>query len=261
MIARVVRDPARAEELAVEAFRSPVAGSCGRTHRKLKRGSIALPSGSASTNCADRRGVTAMKTCSRSFGEYLHPNNFTPPLKNRNACAAYSHLFPSGRRNCFCFEVTTSVTANWPPRSIFIRHRWVPCSHAHRNHSERSTFAAMDSNNSIVNNIRLGAARDTTKWVDERLTFLTPDETWNPDVRVAQARLRQRLGATKHNWSRMIGWSGVVFATAVIIAVALTSAPAPRVLAQRCIDCSIAVWQAISPAGASPAKLDPVRSA
>jgi peroxiredoxin len=116
----------------------------------------------------------------------------------------------------------------------------------------------MDSNNSIANNIRLGARPDSAKWVDERLALLSPHETWNPDFGVAQARLRKRLGATRYNWSRMIGWSGVIFAATVIIAVALTSAPAPRVLAQRCIDCSIAVWQAISPAGASPAKLDPV---
>jgi cytochrome c biogenesis protein CcmG/thiol:disulfide interchange protein DsbE len=116
----------------------------------------------------------------------------------------------------------------------------------------------MDRNNSIANNIRLGTAPDSARWVDERLAFLTPHETWSPDVRVAQGRLRQRLSAPKHNWSRMIGWYGAIFAAAVIIAVALTSAPAPRVLAQRCIDCSIAVWQAISPATGSSAKLDPV---
>jgi peroxiredoxin len=116
----------------------------------------------------------------------------------------------------------------------------------------------MDSNNSTANNIRLGAAPDSMKWVDERLAFLTPHETWSPDLRVAQGRLHDRLAAPTHKWSRMIGWSGVIFAATMIIAVALTSAPAPRVLAQRCIDCSIAVWQAISPATPSPAKLDPV---
>jgi peroxiredoxin len=102
-----------------------------------------------------------------------------------------------------------------------------------------------------------GATADSSKWVEDRLAFLTPHDTWNPDFRFAQSQLHKRLRAANHKWSRTVGWSGVIFAAAAIIAVALTSAPAPRVLAQRCIDCSIAVWQAISPA-ASPAKLDPV---
>jgi peroxiredoxin len=109
----------------------------------------------------------------------------------------------------------------------------------------------MASNNKIANNSALGgvggAAVDSTKWVDERLAFLTPHETWNPDVHFAQARLRERLAEPKRSWSRMIGWSAVLVAASLIIAVVLTSAPTPRVLAQRCIDCSVAIWQSIAP--------------
>jgi peroxiredoxin len=43
----------------------------------------------------------------------------------------------------------------------------------------------------------------------------------------------------------------------LIIAIALTSAPAPRVLAQRCIDCSIALWQSISPSAPAETRLIP----
>jgi peroxiredoxin len=102
------------------------------------------------------------------------------------------------------------------------------------------------------------ARLDSTKWVDDRLAFLTPHETWNADFASAQSRLHERFAAPKRSWSRMIGWSAVVVTAAVIVAIALTSAPAPRVLAQRCIDCSIAVWQAITPSTPAVANVYPV---
>jgi peroxiredoxin len=94
---------------------------------------------------------------------------------------------------------------------------------------------------------------DSLKWVDERLAFLSPPDTWSPDFASAQSRLREKLAAPKRNVSRMIGWSVVLVAASAIIA--LTSAPTPRVLAQRCIDCSIAIWQSISPDAPADAKL------
>jgi peroxiredoxin len=117
----------------------------------------------------------------------------------------------------------------------------------------------MANNKKIASDISFdqigGAPTDCTKWVDGRLAFLTPHETWNPDVHFAQLHLRERLAAPKRNWSRMIGWSAVLVAASLIIAIALTSAPAPRVLAQRCVDCSIALWQSISPNAALEVKL------
>ena len=109
----------------------------------------------------------------------------------------------------------------------------------------------MASNKKLASHISLqkiaGTAADSARWVDERLAFLTPHETWNPDFQLSQSRLRERLAGPKRNWSRMIGWSAVLVTASLIVAIALTSAPAPRVLAQRCIDCSIAIWQTISP--------------
>ena len=102
------------------------------------------------------------------------------------------------------------------------------------------------------------ATFDTTKWVDDRLALLTPHETWSPDIRFAHSRVRERLqSTTSHTWSRKIGWSAALITTSVLIAIVLTSAPAPRVLAQRCIDCSIALWQSISPDPAASAKIIP----
>lgn len=117
----------------------------------------------------------------------------------------------------------------------------------------------MASNNNISKNLSIGGvagtSRDSLKWVDERLALLSPHETWNPDLGVAQARLRQRMDNRQHNFSRMIGWPAVLATASLIIAFGLTSAPTPRVLAQRCIDCSLALWQTISPDAAARAKL------
>jgi peroxiredoxin len=117
----------------------------------------------------------------------------------------------------------------------------------------------MASNNNISNDVSLrqtvGVTRDSMKWIDERLAFLTPHETWSPDFRLAQSSFRKRLATSNRSWSRMIGWSVVLVTASLIIAVVLTSAPAPRVLAQRCVDCSIALWQSISPNATAEVKL------
>jgi cytochrome c biogenesis protein CcmG/thiol:disulfide interchange protein DsbE len=116
-----------------------------------------------------------------------------------------------------------------------------------------------DNADKIASDMSLGrvdcATTDCSKWVDERLAFLTSRETWNPDFRIAQLRLHERLNAPRQNWSRMIGWSAVLVTASVIIAIVLTSAPTPRVLAQRCVDCSIALWQSISPNATADTKL------
>jgi peroxiredoxin len=98
-------------------------------------------------------------------------------------------------------------------------------------------------------------ATDSLKWVDERLAFLAPHHTWNPDFATAHSRLRQRIATPTRNISRTIGWSAVLIVASTLITLALTSAPTPRVLAQRCIDCSIAIWQSISPDAPADAKL------
>jgi peroxiredoxin len=117
----------------------------------------------------------------------------------------------------------------------------------------------MASNNNVANKFSFGgggsALTDSLKWVDQRLALLEPHETWAPDFAGAQARLSQRIGAGRPSWSRMAGWSAVLVTASLIVGFALTSAPTPRVLAQRCIDCSIALWQSISPNAPAEANL------
>ena len=119
--------------------------------------------------------------------------------------------------------------------------------------------------NNATNNMSLhlhtasNSSLDSADWIDDRLASLTPHETWHPDLAAAQSQLREQIAVrqSRHSWSRMIGWSAILVTASLIIAIALTSAPTPRVLAQRCIDCSIAVWQTISPNAPAQPKLIP----
>jgi peroxiredoxin len=116
----------------------------------------------------------------------------------------------------------------------------------------------MVPNNNSANNLAFGetaAATNCAQWVDERLAFLSRHESWEPNLTAAQSRLRQHIATRHHSWSRIAGWSAVLATASLIVALALTSAPTPRVLAQRCIDCSIALWQSISPDATGEAKL------
>lgn len=84
-------------------------------------------------------------------------------------------------------------------------------------------------------------------WVDARLAALQPDDSWQPNIAHAQSLLGQQISKPHSRSSRYCGWAAVVTTAAALIAFALTTAPTPRVLAQRCVDCSIALWQSISP--------------
>lgn len=117
----------------------------------------------------------------------------------------------------------------------------------------------MASNKDVANKFSFGGdacgSADSLKWIDQRLALLEPHETWAPDFAGAQARLSQRIEVGQRSWSRVAGWSVVLVTASLIVGLALTSAPTPRVLAQRCIDCSIALWQSISPDAPAEAKL------
>ena len=86
-------------------------------------------------------------------------------------------------------------------------------------------------------------------WVDERMATLSPDSRWRPDTSDGFARLRQRASA-KSVWRPAWAWSLASAAAAAIILLLLVS-PEPRVLAQRCVDCSIALWHGLSATSAA----------
>jgi peroxiredoxin len=95
-------------------------------------------------------------------------------------------------------------------------------------------------------------------WVDERLAALQVDSRWQPDVARAVSQLRRRLGAkVSRNWAWNPAWTIMTLAVTVAVVFVLLAAPAPRVLAQRCVDCSVALWQSISSTSRVQADLTP----
>jgi len=97
-------------------------------------------------------------------------------------------------------------------------------------------------------------ATQVNTWVDGRMSALNSDETWQPNVHAGFARLRE-LGAAA-SW---IGRRAILLAaaTAVAIFLSIMAYPSPKVFAHRCLECSIAVWQSISPSAPAQANLKP----
>ena len=108
----------------------------------------------------------------------------------------------------------------------------------------------MDKNNyaSTARDLPQEFTNGLNPWVDGRLAALQSDQLWQPNIGRAQSLLRQQISRTHVRSSRYWSWAAVIATAAALIAFALAAAPAPRVLAQRCVDCSIALWQSISPA-------------
>jgi peroxiredoxin len=85
-----------------------------------------------------------------------------------------------------------------------------------------------------------------TAWVDKRLGALQPSLQWQPNTVRALSQLQSRVvTSSKSNWTPVWAWSTVPIA-AVALVIFLLVAPEPRVLAQRCVDCSIALWHGLT---------------
>lgn len=101
----------------------------------------------------------------------------------------------------------------------------------------------MDKNNSA----QLGS------WVDDRLASLSPGTNWQPDAAAALARLKELHG--RGSWINK-RWTWAAAAT-VAVCLCLFALPAPRVLAHRCLECTVAVWQSLSASPPVQADLKP----
>ncbi len=91
------------------------------------------------------------------------------------------------------------------------------------------------------------------RWVDESLAILNPGDEWHPDVSDGLLRLRQ--SQVRGTWFSK-RW---VFAAtgAVVVCLCLMVLPSPKVLAHRCLECSVAVWQSLLPSAPAQANLKP----
>jgi hypothetical protein len=81
---------------------------------------------------------------------------------------------------------------------------------------------------------------DMNRWVDERLNALTPGDDFRPNAAWALARFRN-LRETKFPRGRMWGWTAAAASAVFLFVFAL---PAPRAVAQRCLNfCYVTLLQ------------------
>jgi peroxiredoxin len=88
-------------------------------------------------------------------------------------------------------------------------------------------------------------------WVDECLAILNPGDEWHPDVSDGLVRLRQVQ--VRGSWFRR-RWAFAATG-AVVVCLCLMVLPSPKVLAHRCVECSVRVWQSLLPSGPAQADL------
>ena len=86
-------------------------------------------------------------------------------------------------------------------------------------------------------------------WVDGRLATLDPGAEWEPDVTAGLLRMRELR--VRGSW--MSGRWLLAATGALGVCICLMTLPSPKVLAHRCLECSVAVWQSLLPS--APAQL------
>ena len=94
-----------------------------------------------------------------------------------------------------------------------------------------------------------------SRWVDDCMAALRADESWSPNADAALTRLRAQLDTRRAHQPRWL-WAA---ALSTVAGIALIALPAPRALAERCLTCSVALWQTLAAAG-KPAALIPEKS-
>ncbi len=92
----------------------------------------------------------------------------------------------------------------------------------------------------------------TGRWVEARIAMLNTEHDWEPDTGAALARFRSERDARHAPKPRWM-WAAALIAAGVM----LVAFPAPRALAERCLSCSVALWQSLAAAGPGRANLKP----
>jgi peroxiredoxin len=89
----------------------------------------------------------------------------------------------------------------------------------------------------------MNSSSRSDSWVDEQLAALDPGVEWEPDVTDGLLRLRELR--VRGSW---IGGRWLLAATGTLgVCVCLMALPSSKVLAHRCLECSVAVWQSLLP--------------
>jgi thiol-disulfide isomerase/thioredoxin len=92
-------------------------------------------------------------------------------------------------------------------------------------------------------------------WADHKLAMLNPDDSWQPDALLALTRLKEMCREEKKIAKRW-NWAALAVGFACVLVMVL---PSPGVLAHRCLEYSVAVWQSLAQSKSQPAALKPER--
>lgn len=90
-------------------------------------------------------------------------------------------------------------------------------------------------------------------WVDERMYALSPGDNWQPNVSAGLVRLKE-LQRKGRSFTRRWFWAA---ATAAAICLLLLVLPSPKVLAHKCLECTVAVWQSLASSGSAQTSIKP----
>ena len=78
---------------------------------------------------------------------------------------------------------------------------------------------------------------DPTPWVNERMSTLTPQDSWQPDPAEGLARLRARRAVRQQHARRRVWMTGV----AVVLGLSVPAAFGPQAFAERCVGACVAL--------------------
>lgn len=86
-----------------------------------------------------------------------------------------------------------------------------------------------------------------SQWVDSRLSSLNPESGWQPNVTDGLARLSQMHHKSNWHSGRLVWVTAAIVATLLL----LVALPSPKVLAHKCLECTVAVWETLAPSRVS----------
>lgn len=91
-------------------------------------------------------------------------------------------------------------------------------------------------------------------WIESKLALLDPGRGWETNVAIGLTRLTKEVHRRKAQIRKRWALLGVTVAVVCLCSIIF---PLPRVLAHRCLQCTVAVWQSLAQVNPSPATLKP----
>jgi|ERR1700734_2139735 len=106
----------------------------------------------------------------------------------------------------------------------------------------------------MADNMETNSEMNVARWVDGCMASLNPDGEWRSDTTKALARLQSKRGV-RSGRVRRLTWIAMGAAAACVCFMTL---PVSEVLAHRCLECSVAIFQSFSASRPLQAAVKPV---